>query len=211
MCVETKNRAWERPAEETDIPILSKHFPFINFNGMLEAMSVDGCVPLTTDLVLFAGILSAERDDLGMRYIPFAGRDPRAPQMVVKLSVMDGIVDWMENTALGSYMWQAGSQWAEQEYGCKVEFSMNCGCGSVCCESYENGAWPEWVRRFNESRRLMYGRTNIERRSSIEGTDITKDQLLMWVRMRNALEALPEMNESSAFSTNKVYVYNSQI
>lgn len=192
MCVETKNLAWERPATEMDIPILAKHFLGINFKGMLEAMQVDGCVPLTTDLVLFAGILSAERDDLGMRYVPFAGRDPRTPQTVVKLSIMDGIVEWMENTALGSYMWQAASRWAEKEYDCKVEFSMNCGCGSVCCESYENGAWPEWVRRFNESRRDMYGRTNVELRSTIEGTDITKEQLHMWHRMRTALEALPQ-------------------
>lgn len=197
MCVETKNQAWERPAIEADIPMLAKHFPGINFKGMLEAMSVDGCVPLTVDLVLFAGILCAEKDELGMRYVPFAGRDPRMPHSVVKLFVMDGIVDWMENTALGSYMWQVASHWSEREYGCKVEFSMNCGCGSVCCESYKNGAWPDWVRRFNKSRHLMYGRTNIVWQSTIEGTDITKDQLLMWQRIRAALEALPSMNEFS--------------
>ncbi len=191
MCVETKNLAWERPAEETDIPIFTKHFPGIDFRGMLEAMSVDACVPLTSDLALFAGILSVERDDLGMRFVPFAGKSSESPQAVVKLSIMEGIVDWMENTALGSYMWQAGSQWAEKEHGCRVEFSMNCGCGSVCCESYENGDWISWVRRFNESRRHLYGRTNVIWQSTIEGTDITKDQFHTWKRMRTVLETLP--------------------
>lgn len=196
MCVETKNQAWERPADEMDIPILEKHFPGINFKGMFEAMRVDGCVPLTVDLTLFAGILSVEKDDLGMRFVPFAGSSSKNPRAVVKLSVMEGIVDWMENTALGSYMWRAGSEWAEQEYGCRVEFSMNCGCGSVCCESYENGFWPQWVRRFNESRRHMYGRTSIVWQSTIEGTDITQDQFHTWKRMRTALEALPFMKET---------------
>lgn len=191
MCVETKNQAWERPAEDADIPILTKHLPGINFKGMLDAMRVDGCVPLTVDLALFAGILSVEKDDLGMGFVPFAGKDLRTPQTVVKLDIMDGIVDWMENTALGSYMWRAGSAWSEQEYGCKVEFAMNCSCGSVCCESYENGDWIQWVRRHNESRRSMYGRTNIIWQSTIAGTDITLDQFNIWRRMRAALEALP--------------------
>lgn len=194
MCVQTKNLPWERPAEETDIPILENYFPGINFKGMLKAMSVDGCVPLTTDLVLFAGILSADMDELGMRSVPFAGANPLMPQTVIKLYIMEDIVEWMENTALGSYMWQKASQWATEQYGCKVEFSMNCSCGSVCCESYENGAWPEWVRRFNASRRLMYGRTNIVWQTRIEGTDITESQFQMWRRMRAALEALPAVS-----------------
>ena len=194
MCVQTKNQAWERPAEESDLPILEKHFPGIDFKGMLDAMSMDGCVPLTVDLALFAGILTVEKDDLGMGFVPFSGKDLRTPQTVVKLNIMEDIVDWMENTALGSYMWRLASHWAEQKYGCKVEFAMNCSCGSVCCESYENGNWIQWVRRHNESRRTLYGRTDVIWQSSIEGTDITPDQFHTWVRIRNALEALPYVN-----------------
>lgn len=191
MCVQTKNLAWERPAEESDISILEQYFPGINFKGMLEAMSIDGCVPLTTDLVLFAGILTVEPDDLGMRTVPFAGIDATDPQTVIKLTVMEHIVEWMENTALGSYMWRAASDWAEKEYGCKIEFSMNCACGTVLCESYVNGNWVEWVRRFNTSRKHAYGRTNIVWQDTIDGTDITHDQYQVWRKMRGTLEALP--------------------
>ncbi len=191
MCITTKNQAWERPAEEADIPVFEKHFPNINFRGMFDAMRVDGCVPLTVDFVLFAGILSVEKDDLGMRFLPFSGSHSTDAQTVVKLSVMEGIVDWMENTALGSYMWRVASEWATEEYGCKVEFSMNCGCGAVCSESYKNGDWVRWVRRFNGSRCHMYGRTTLVWQSTIEGTDITQGQFHMWQRMRAALEDLP--------------------
>jgi len=193
MCVQTRNQPWERPAVAEDVPILQGHFPGIDFGGMLKAMSVDGCVPLTADLVLFAGILSVEPDKRGVKYVPFAGidlNDPTAPT-VIKIPEMDGIVEWMENTALGSYMWQKASDWAEQTHGCRVEFSMDCGCGGVTTEQYTNGTWRNWVRAFNESRRHAYGRTNIEYRSTIHGTDITPDQLLMWRRMRAALQALP--------------------
>ncbi len=147
MCVQTANRNWERPAKANDITQLEKYFPEVNFKGMLKAMSVDGCIPLTTDLVLFAGILTVDMDDLGMRFVPFAGIDSSNPTTVVKHTIMDGIVDWMENTALGSYMWKLASEWAEKEYGCRIEFSMNCGCGSVALEAYENGNWPLWVQR----------------------------------------------------------------
>lgn len=195
MCVQTKNLAWERPAEEVDLPIFEKYFPGIDFRGMWKAMSLDGCVPLTTDLALFAGIMTVEQDDLGMRFVPFAGIDSEDPRTVVKLNIMEGMVEWMENTALGGYMWRAASEWAERKHGCRVEFSMDCGCGSVCCESYENGNWVEWVRRFNGTRRQAYGRTNVVWREGIEGTDITIDQYYTWQRMRKALEALPRIEE----------------
>lgn len=197
MCVETKNRSWERPAEKVDLPVFEKYFPGINFKEMYAAMSVDGCLPLTVDLALFAGILSVEKDELGMRFLPFAGINSTNPRTVIKLSIMEGIVDWMENTALGSYMWRAGSLWSLQEYGCRVEFAMNCGCGSVCSESYENGKWSQWVRRFNESRRHTYGRTNVVWQSSIEGTDITQNQFHVWRRIRALLTALPALNDDN--------------
>lgn len=206
MCVQTKNLPWERPAEETDLPIFEKFFPGINFRGMLKAMSIDGCVPLTSDLALFAGILTVEQDDLGMRFIPFAGINTQDPRTVVKLNVMENIVEWMENTALGGYMWRAASEWAEKEYGCKVEFSMDCGCGSVCCEAYENGNWVQWVRCFNESRRHAYGRTNIIWQEGIEGTDITVDQLYTWRRMKGVLEALPYVENPCLIFSDEAFV-----
>jgi len=191
MCVQTRNQPWERPAMAEDVPLLQNHFPGIDFAGMLEAMSVDGCVPLTADLVLVAGILTVEPDDRGVRYVPFAGIDPDEPRTVVKIPEMDGIVEWMENTALGSYMWQKASDWSEANHGCRIEFAMDCGCGCVTTEQYADGTWRNWVRAFNESRRHAYGRTNIAYRHSIRGTDITPGQLDMWRRMRAALHDLP--------------------
>jgi hypothetical protein len=192
MCVQTANKPWERPAEVQDFPILAKHFPGINFHGMHSAMSVDGCIPLTTDLVLVAAILSSEADDLDMRFVPFAGLDQRPGKAtVVTIPEMDNIVEWMENTALGGYMWRKGSEWSERNHGRRIEFSMNCGCGSVGLECYTNGKWQTWVNRFNASRCRAYGKTNTERRLTIDGTDIAFSQLMMWRRIRTALEELP--------------------
>ena len=190
MCVQTRDAAFERPANRDDLPILARHFPGIDFAGMLDAMSVDGCVPLTADLVLFAGILSIPADDLGIKFVPFAGMVP-GTRTVVKIPEMDGIVEWMENTALGSYLWARASDWAERNHGCRIEFAMDCGCGGVRTEHYANGTWRKWVRRFNETRRIAYGRTNVEYRDTIAGTDITQAQHSMWRRMRTALLSLP--------------------
>ena len=202
MCVQTKNQSWERPAVESDLPIFEKHFPGIHFKDMFDAMSLDGCVPLTTDLALLAGVLTVDEDNLGIGFVPFSGKDLRTPQTVVKLDIMEDIVDWMENTALGSYMWRAASRWTERVYGYRIEFAMNCGCKKVRCDSFENGVLLQWVRRFNESRKSLYGRTNVITQTSIEGTDISFDQFRTWVRMRNVLEALPYVNveeESSQY------------
>lgn len=152
MCVQTANKAWERPAAAQDFPTLAKHFPGIDFHGMHAAMSVDGCVPLVTDLALLAAILRSEEDRLGMRFLPFSGLDMQAGSAtVVSIPEMDNIVEWMENTALGGHMWRKGSEWSERNHGRRVEFSMNCGCGSVRVESYSNGNWEQWVRNFNSS------------------------------------------------------------
>ncbi|PIR83548.1 hypothetical protein COU18_02590 [Candidatus Kaiserbacteria bacterium CG10_big_fil_rev_8_21_14_0_10_51_14] len=192
MCVQTANKPWERPAAVQDFPILAKHFPGVDFQGMHSAMSVDGCVPLTTDLVLSAAILASEEDSLGMRFLPFVGLDSLSGSAtVVTIPEMDNIVEWMENTALGGHMWRKGSEWAERNHGRRIEFSMNCGAGSVGLECYGNGNWQQWVTDFNASRRNVYGRTNTERRLTIEGTDITSAQLMMWRRIRTALADLP--------------------
>ena len=192
MCVQTANKQWERPADVADFPILARHFPEIDFSGMHAAMSVDGCVPLTTDLVLSAAILRSEEDDLGMRFLPFSGLDKQlGAATVVTIPEMDNIVEWMENTALGGHMWRKASEWSERTYNRRIEFSMNCGCGSVGVECYSNGNWTRWVTNFNEVRRHVYGRTNLERRPTILGTDITPSQHTMWRRIRAALEDLP--------------------
>lgn len=198
MCVQTAHKAWERPAVRQDFPILAKSFPGIDFHGMHAAMSVDGCVPLTTDLVLLAAILGSGEDNLGMRYLPFSGLDKQSDKpMVITIPDMDNIVEWMENTALGGYMWQKASAWSEATYGRRVEFSMNCGCGSVGAEHYANGNWKQWVNNFNGRRRHVYGRTNTERRPTAEGTDITASQVSMWQRIRAALQALPAIVDQS--------------
>ncbi len=44
---------------------------------------------------------------------------------------------------------------------------------------------------YNASRSKTYGRTTVDWRASIEGTDITENQLQVWMQMRSALETLP--------------------
>ena len=42
----------KKPAEEIDLPILERHFSEIYVRGMFEAMSVEGCLPLTTEILV---------------------------------------------------------------------------------------------------------------------------------------------------------------
>jgi hypothetical protein len=192
MCVDTKGHDWERPATKTDCAIIGTHFPGVDFTGLLDAMSKDKAHPLTTDLVVVGAMMHTPPDEGGMRYVPFSGVDGKT-RNVVKLPVMNQIVEWFENSALGTDMWKNASDWCEKQNGTRVHFAMNCGCGLVAVSAYKNGKWTAWKERFNTGRAHLFGRTALVRRStnSIEGLDITEAQLNMWDRIRKCLEALP--------------------
>lgn len=192
MCVDTKGYDWERPAQETDAPILAEHFTGIDFVDLLRTMSQDGARPLTSDLALVGAMMHTAPDDLGMRYVPFTGLRLGTVE-VVKLPVMEQIVKWFENTALGTDMWAHASDWCEAHMGSRVHFAMNCGCGLVATSGYQTGQWAAWKARFNASRASVFGRTHVIYRNtdSLEGLDITPAQLNMWRKIRACLEALP--------------------
>jgi hypothetical protein len=192
MCVQAKGYRWERPAVVEDCPVIESYFPGVDYQGLLTAMSQDKALPLTTDLVLFGAMFHTPTDDLGMRYVPFTAIEKGNSVCVVKLPVMETIVDWFENTALGTDMWNHASNWCEKGYGMRVHFAMNCGCGLVDTSNYKNGVWTAWKERFNTSRAHLYGRTTVTIRETdgLENIDITESQLQMWHRIRNCLEAL---------------------
>lgn len=168
---------------------------------MHKAMSVYGFRPLTTDLVLLAAMLDTQPDDLGVRYVPFAGMDRRSPRTVVKLPAMQGIVEWLENTALGTDMWLAASKWTKTYQDCEIRFTMDCGCGLVPTSAFIRGTWNTWLERFNLSRSAAYGRTNVAwpqemKPYFLKYTDFTSTQFEMWLRMRSALRSLPAVSEN---------------
>jgi len=193
MCVNTSHQAWERPAVLSDCAILSQYFEGIDFEEILDVMSADGARPLTTDLVLLAAMMQTRPDAGGMRYVPFTALETTQSQNVIKLPVMDGIVEWFENTALGTDMWQNVSDLCEAKIGARVHFAMNCGCGLVSVAAYKSGLWQMWKEQFNAARAHLFGRTVVVRRAadSLHGIDMTDAQLMMWTRMRAALQALP--------------------
>jgi hypothetical protein len=117
MCVDTKGHHWERPAMKSDCETLSHYFQDVDFDGLLDAMSQDGARPLTTDLALVGAMMHTKPDDRGMRYVPFTAVETNGSCNVVKLPVMDQIVEWFENTALGSDMWKNASDWCEKKMG----------------------------------------------------------------------------------------------
>ncbi|BBO34182.1 hypothetical protein [Lacipirellula parvula] len=192
MCVDNKGYPWERPATEADAATIGEHFPNIDFAELLAVMSQDMAKPLTTDLVLIGAMLSSCSDDLGMCYVPFTGLEAGSKNMV-KLPVMDQVVDWFENSALGTDMWHHASDWCEKRHGGRFHFCMNCGCGFVSLEAHQDSRWKSWQVRFNLSRASVFGATSVVRRdlNSILNTDITDAQLAMWHRIRTCLESLP--------------------
>lgn len=200
MCVDSKGYTWERPATYGDCAVLAEHFPQINFASLLAAMSKDGAVPLTTDLALVGAMMHTQPDDRGMRTVPFSAIETVRSQNVIKLPVMDQIVEWFENSALGTDMWNNASDWCEAEMGARVHFAMNCNCGLVATSAYTNGVWQSWKERFNASRAHLYGRTKVVTRKtdSIDGLDMTFAQLAMWKRIRKCLEALPAVATETA-------------
>lgn len=199
MCVDTKGYEWERPATQADCAVMSEHFTGVDFKGLLNAMSQDGAKPLTTDLALVGAMMHTPPDDRGMRYVPFTAVETNGSQNVVKLPVMDQIVEWFENSALGSDMWKNASDFCEKQMGARVHFAMNCGCGLVAVAAYKNGQWQAWKERFNASRAHLFGRTTVIHRKtdSILGLDITKAQLEIWQRLRACLEDLAQEQEVS--------------
>ena len=197
MCVQTTQSAWERPAIASDLPIIAKHFNVEGLPQIFKAMSKNGFRPLTTDIVLVAAMLSTRADTLGMQYVPFSGLS-KVTDAVVKLPVMDKIVEWFENTALGTDMWEAASDVIESIYGGRVHFAMNCGCGIVAQEATHDGRWQEWMQSFNKSRWNIYGKSRVIRQETNDLIicDITIPQLTMWRRIRAALEALPAVEST---------------
>lgn len=193
MCVDTKELAWERLAIESDCAVMAEHFPGVDFNGLLDAMSEDGAKPLTTDLALVGAMMHTQPDARGMRYVPFTAVEQNGSRNAVKLPVMEQVSEWFENSALGTDMWKNASDFCEKQMGARVHFAMNCGCGLVAVSAYKDGKWAAWKRDFNESRAHMYGRTHIVRRDAndITGLDVTPAQLAIWQRIRACLAALP--------------------
>ncbi len=193
MCVDTSHQAWERPATKADCAIIAKHFDGVDFEELLDVMSEDGARPLTTDLVLVGAMVHTQPDARGMRKIPFSAIETHMSQNIIKLPVMDKIVEWYENSALGTDIWNNASDWCEEKFGARIHFVMNCSCGMVSTKSYLNGEWTAWKRDFNTSRAHLYGRTTVVRRdaNNLTGLDLSPAQLMMWQRMRACLEALP--------------------
>jgi hypothetical protein len=191
MCVQQRGLAFERPAGPSDFEVLARHFPGFDFRGLYEAMSVYGFRPLVVDLVMVAAVSGLPADEYGVRSLPFSGLEAGTGN-IVKLPVMDGVVDWMENSALGSAMWDAANAYlaCQRRF---VAFTMNCNCISVDAAAKADGRYGKYLTRFNASRAEVVGRTNVVWRDGddISGTDITNEQLVMWQLVRAALFAVP--------------------
>lgn len=198
MCVNTTSQNWERPAVNEDCAILARFFPGVDFEGLLQAMSTDGAKPLTSDLVLVGAVLNMPADDLGVKSVPFSALNLETRE-VVKLPIMDQIVEWFENTGLGTDMWHNASDWCEREKGVRVHFTMNCRCPAVPRAAIEDGRWTAWKRRDNARHADIFGRSRVVRRDtdSLENLDMTAAALMMWRRIRMCLEALPAVQETT--------------
>jgi hypothetical protein len=179
--------------------VLQEFFPGIDFAGAAERMSIDGGVPLVTDMVLIGAMVKSQPDNLGMCYVPFSALDKQTGQ-IVKLPVMKGTVEWFENTALGTDMWNHASDWCQTEHGGRFHFAMNCGCGMVADSAKACGNWSKWQQQFNGSRKHVYGRTHLSYRgeNTIEGLDISGAQIEMWFHIAQCLEQFNQVGMKAA-------------
>lgn len=196
MCVIERGFHWERPATDADIPVVARAFPGIDIASVFKAMSVHGFVPLPTDLVLVGGLLSSTPDQYGVRSVPFSGFHARK-RTIVKLAIMDGIVPWMENTALGTAMWRSVSEWTRKTRGTTIEFTMHCSCIEVPSEHMNDGRYAAWLERYNFLRKNtkgIFGQAGLPVRHTIAGTDITPEQFQIWTRMRSVLTSLSQQS-----------------
>lgn len=192
MCVKESGLPWERYATPADCVVLSTVFPGVDFADMMSAMSVHGFRPVPTDLVLLGGLFSSTPDAIGIRSVPFSGFD-RKRREIVKLSVMSGIVEWMENSALGTAMWRSVSEWTRRTRGTVIEFTMKCHCIEVPVSVFDGLEYGKWLERHHASRAGVtgvFGRSGLPVRKTNIGTDITGEQFMLWRTMRHALEEL---------------------
>ena len=188
MCVQKKGYDFEGPTQLSDIALLAQQYPDIDFQGLNDAMSKYGFVPVAADLAMIATALTMQADQQGIRYLPFAAIR-HSDQAMVKLPVMEGIVGWLENTALGTDMWLSANSWLRQEHSAEVRFTMDCGCCIVPVAHLDNGVWQEWLVKFNQQRQAIYGRTDVVylQHNSIEDNSMQAHQLSAWLKMRNVL------------------------
>ncbi len=198
MCVQTKNLPWERPAMALDLPEISHEFPGVDYEELLGRMSENFALPLVTDLVLFGAMYHSTPDSYGLRTVPFSAFEP-GTNNVIKLPVMSQAVEWFENTALGSEMWSRASRWSRLNHDCEVRFAMNCNCGLVPTQALSSKTWTVWEQNFNLERQALFGRTNVvyRTRNDISGTNMTKDQLLIWLRIERCLSSIAATSEKS--------------
>jgi hypothetical protein len=204
MCVQTANKSWERPATAEDAKILETYFKGIDLTGFLKTMQQDGCMPLTTDLALIGAVLTMEKNKFGVSFIPFTALEASS-KSCVKIPEMENIVEWMENTALGNHMWSFANKFAEENYGTKFTFSMDCGCAAAPAKAFQDGTVSAWNRHLNEYAKNLYGKTNIIYRDSIEGTNMVKSERDMWGIIRKALESLPVESVNYSFKIENNY------
>ncbi len=192
MCVNERGFAWERPARLSDIPLLSKHFPNVDLESAFRAMNVYGFRPLPTDLVLVGGLFLSTPDKDGVRAVPFSGYAPKM-QTIFKIPAMIGVVEWMENTALGTAMWRSVSEWTMKTRGTVIEFTMKCSCIEVPVEHLGNERYGRWLEEFHASRdgaKGVFGQSGLPIIKDIAGTDMTHEQFTIWNKMRASLEML---------------------
>ncbi len=200
MCVHERGFHWERPATHADCASMAQAFPNIDFPNAFKAMNVHGFTPLPTDLALLGGLLSSTADHDGIRSVPFSGFHAKK-KTIVKLVVMDGIVPWMENTALGTAMWRSVSEWTRETRGTVIEFTMKCSCIEVPLTCFNNERYGAWLSRYNASRqhtRGIFGQSGLPVMRTISGTDITPEQFRIWTRMRSALLSLESEQHHAA-------------
>lgn len=188
MCVQSKGYDFEGPAQSSDLKILNKHYPLIDFSELLAIMSQHEFSPLASDLAMIGAVFHIDADQSGVRELPFTAIN-RQDQTKFKLAAMEGIVEWMENSALASDMWIATNRWLRQHHQVEMRFTDNCGCCIIPTQMLDSGAWFTWLAEYNKERRSLrkLDQINYVNENNIHDNNLNDEQVQAWVKLRDVM------------------------
>ena len=206
MTAQRNGHAFVGAVEEYDFELLDKGFPGLNYRALKESMEgLTNNTPRLTDLVLIGSVYSLAHTEgpegpASIGFLPFNGLNPKDLQLI-RLPVMDNIVEHFIKSALSSEMWLSANLYLRRSAGFEIRFIPDSGCVAVPNKGIHDGTWRVFLQDHNARIKEINEQTETVRRrtDTLVHTGITDVQLAMWMRIRDVLHnASPRIRISNS-------------